>query len=199
LKSTVAGWVRRTPESFRFCPKLSRFITHQLKLVNVEEPLKKFFGVFEGMNIRMGPLLIQLPPGLSFSKPLISDFFGLLRQQYGGYRYAIEIRHKSFIHDNFFSLLAQYSIAFVIADSGRRFPYHEAVTTDFVYLRFHGHEKLYASDYSDQELHQSAQKIHHWLQEGKEVWTFFNNDFGGFAVKNAIRLREMVMEEGKDS
>jgi uncharacterized protein YecE (DUF72 family) len=83
-------------------------------------------------------------------------------------------------------------MAFVIADSGRRFPYYEAVTTDFVYLRFHGHEKLYASDYSESELREYAEKIMIWLKEDKEIWVFFNNDFHGYAVKNAEKLKEII-------
>jgi uncharacterized protein YecE (DUF72 family) len=193
LKATVAGWIRRTPEPFRFCPKLSRYITHQLKLVNIEEPMKNYFDVFEAMKNRLGPVLIQLPPGLQFDKFLTGDFFYLIKELYKPYRFAIEIRHKSWINDNFFDLLVQNGIAFTIADSGKRYPYHEAATADLIYLRFHGHEKLYASDYSESELQYYAAKTVGWLNEGKEVWAFFNNDYNGFAVKNAARMRELVL------
>ena len=80
----------------------------------------------------------------------------------------------------------------VIADSGKRFPYYETVTADSVYLRFHGPEKLYASDYDESDLHQYAEKIINWLKADHEVWVFFNNDFNGFAVKNALKLNELV-------
>jgi uncharacterized protein YecE (DUF72 family) len=188
----VEGWLKRTPDTFRFCIKLSRFITHQKRLGDCAEALERFFGVFEYMGPRMGPVLIQLPPGLSYDNARIADFFGLLLAHFGSYRYAIEVRHRSWICDEFMGLLAESGIAFVIADSGRRFPYHEAVTTDFVYLRFHGPERLYASDYDEPALRQYAEKISRWLGDGHDVWAFFNNDFGGFAVRNALRLRELV-------
>jgi len=191
-KKTVEGWMTRTPGSFIFCPKLSRYITHQLKLLNVDEALQKFFEVFEGMKEKLGPVLIQLPPQLSYDEPRIQYFLELLKKQYNEYRFAIEIRHKSWLNDNFFTLLSQYGVAYVIADSGKRYPYHEEVTTDFVYLRFHGREQLYASDYSEDELKQYAQKISAWLDDGKKVWVFFNNDYHGFAVKNAEKLKELV-------
>jgi len=192
LKTTVAGWMNRTPETFKFCPKLSRFITHQLQLVNTEEALHKYFYVFEGMKDRIGPVLIQLPPGLSYDKSLISNFFDLINEKYSQYLFAVEVRNKSWITDNFFNLLAQYGITFVIADSGNRYPYYEAVTADCVYLRFHGREQLYASDYNEADLKLYAEKILNWLVEGKAVWVFFNNDYHGFAVKNAEKLREIV-------
>ncbi len=192
LKTTVNGWLRRTPDTFRFSTKLSRFITHRKYLVNIEEALKSYFDVMEGMKPRLGPVLVQLPPGLYYDKVRICRFLDLLNVRYGEYRFAIEVRHDSWIRDEFFDLLSQYGIAFVIADSGGQFPFSEAVTADYVYIRFHGRELLYASNYSEVELKFYADKIIEWIKQGKEVWAFFNNDYGGYAPKNAYELREMV-------
>ena len=193
LKTTITRWMDRTPETFKFCPKLSRFITHQSKLVNIEGALKKYFDVFDGLKKRLGPVLVQLPPDLYFDKALISNFLELLKIHLSSFQFAFEVRHKSWITDTFFDLLSQQGIAFVIADSGNRFPYYETVTADFVYLRFHGPRQLYASDYSESDLKLYAEKILRWMNEGKEIWAFFNNDYYGFAVKNAEELRESVL------
>lgn len=191
-EATVSGWLERTPDTFRFCPKLSRFITHQKRLLDCQEALGKYFNLFQGMKKRLGPVLIQLPPGLKYDRSLIRDFFDHLKAYGRQYRFATEVRHASWINDGFLQLLEQYGIGFVIADSGRRFPYHEAVTTDFIYLRFHGREKLYASDYETAELRQYAEKIIRWTGKDREAWVFFNNDFGGFAIKNASRLISLL-------
>lgn len=192
LKNTVRGWLNRTPDNFMFCPKLSRYITHQQQLINIEEPLWKFFDVFEEMKHKLGPVLVQLPPGLHYNRNLIEGFIHLVKEQYMSYRFAFEVWNKSWINDEFFSLLNTNNMAFVIADSGNRYPYNETLTSDFVYLRFHGREHLYATDYSDEELGDFAYKIRGWMNEDKEVWAFFNNDYNGFAVKNAARLKEMI-------
>jgi len=191
-KSTVKGWYNRTTPDFIFCPKLSRYITHQQKLLNSEEALGRFFDVFTDLKPRMGPVLIQLPPGLRYDEKRVSDFFGQLCKNYPGYRFAVEVRHASWLTEPFFRTLEESKIAFVIADSGKRFPYYEAVTTDFVYLRLHGHETLYASDYPRDSLHEYAGKIESWLDHEKEVWVFFNNDFHGYAVSNALTLSGML-------
>lgn len=190
--TTVAGWVRRTPHSFMFCPKISRYITHSLKFENIEDPLKRFLNVFQELKKQMGPVLIQLPPGLTFNKSKVKTALGVLGEQCADCRFAIEVRHPSWITGVFFDLLSQYSMAYVIADSGNRYPDHEAVTADFVYLRFHGHEQLYASDYCESDLHAYAEKITEWLEDHKEVWVFFNNDFYGYAVKNAEMLSTIL-------
>ncbi|WP_256677013.1 DUF72 domain-containing protein, partial [Pseudomonas sp. PICF6] len=60
-------------------------------------------------------------------------------------RHAVEIRHESFIDPHFITLLKRYDVALVIADTAGKWPYREDVTSDFVYLRLHGAEELYAS------------------------------------------------------
>ena len=192
LKSTATGWMNRTPENLKFCPKLNRYITHQQQLVNVEGALTKFFNVFDLMREKLGPVLIQLPPALNYHEHLITGFFNLLAKNSDQYRFAVEVRNKTWINDKFFNILSQYGIAFVIADSGSRYPYCEAVTADFVYLRFHGREQLYASDYNDAVLWEYGEKIKKWRAQSKTVWVFFNNDYHGFAIKNAIRLIDLL-------
>lgn len=68
----------------------------------------------------------------------------------------------------------------------------DKVTSDFVYLRFHGGEVLYGSNYSDKELKGWAEKIEKWKEKGKDVFVYFNNDAYGFAIKNAITLKKMI-------
>lgn len=192
LKTTVKGWLNRTPDQFIFCPKLSRYITHQLRLLNTDEPLSRFFEVFEILKPKTGPVLIQLPPGLPYDQSRTEDFIDILTKYYPGYRFAVEIRHKSWLNEEFFNLLEKTGIALVFADSGSRYPYYERTTTDFVYLRFHGNAQLYASDYSDVELDFYSNKIRSWLAEDKEVWVFFNNDINGYALNNAVKLKEFT-------
>ncbi len=190
--STVDGWMKRTPDNFIFCPKMSRFVTHLRRLETAESSVINFFEVFRAMKNRMGPVLIQLPPGLKYDAALLNEFLWILKEKYGEYRFAIEIRNWTWICDEFFSRLEDCGIAFVIADSGKRFPYYEAITSDFVYIRFHGPNKLYASNYGDWELKEYAFKIINWLKRGMDVWAFFNNDFEGYAVKNAMKLRVIL-------
>jgi uncharacterized protein YecE (DUF72 family) len=189
---TIQGWAERTPEFFRFCPKMSRFVTHQKKLANIEEPLKLFFERFSILKTRLGPFLIQLPANLRYDATRAEGFFILLASYYGGYHFALEARDASWLSDESLGLLRKYRIALVIAHSDGRFPYREAITTDWTYLRFHGPTDLYASDYPTATLRDYAGKIKTWMAQGIEVWAFFNNDAQGYAVKNAKQLRGFV-------
>src|SRR5215213_5518071 len=66
LKETIINWTKKVPKDFLFCPKMSRYLTHMKKLTEPEEPLERFFGIFEPMRKVMGPVLVQLPPFLKF-------------------------------------------------------------------------------------------------------------------------------------
>ncbi len=191
-KTTTENWLKRSPDDFRFCPKLSRFITHQKKLAGVEEPLQNFFDVFAPLKPKMGPVLIQLPPGLKFSEPLLRTFLDILQSRYADYQFAMEVRNESWDQPDVANILREYRIAFVAAHSGGRFPFMEYDTAPFIYYRFHGPGHLYASNYPEEMLREFAQKIRANLADGKVVWAYFNNDVGGYAVENARRLIELV-------
>jgi len=125
-------------------------------------------------------------------------------------RHAIEIRHQSFLDPAFVTLLRRHRVAFVFADSVA-WPYAEDVTTDFVYLRLHGSEELYASGYSDEALDHFASRIRLWAeglepndarraapdtdapdQIPRDVCAYFDNDAKVRAPVDARSLRERV-------
>ncbi len=189
---TVENWFKRAPEYFRYCPKLSRWITHQKKLVGVEEALEKFFALIRTLKPKLGPILIQLPPGFKFDRSLLEDFLHLLRERYSAYRFALEPRHESWGDPACLQLLSDFQVALVCAHSGNRFPFFDYQTAPFVYYRFHGPDRLYASDYSDEILQQFAARMRQQGQAGITVWAFFNNDYQGFAVRNARRLIQLL-------
>jgi uncharacterized protein YecE (DUF72 family) len=191
-ESTVQKWTDISPKKFRFCPKLSRFITHMKKLRDAEEPLKVFFGRFAPMQAKMGPVLIQLPPMLGFHEQVVRTFFDLLVINHPKNEFVLEVRHETWLKDEVYELLRNYGIGFVISQSDKFFPYAEAITSKQVYLRFHGPGDLYASEYSTRMLKSYAGKCRKWMQEGRTVWCFFNNDIHGYAFNDAKRLRNII-------
>ena len=182
-----ARWHDETPEGFVFAVKGPRFITHIRRLREIETPLANFFasGVLR-LAEKLGPVLWQFPPSFRFSAERLDHFFSLLPRdteaaaalaehrsewlaerawaktvQRRELRHAIEIRHQSFLDPAFVALLRRHRVALVFADSVA-WPYAEDVTTDFVYLRLHGSEELYASGYSDEALDHWAARIKLW-------------------------------------
>ncbi len=180
---------RGDTEGFVFAIKGSRFITHLKQLHEIETPLANFFasGVLR-LEDKLGPFLWQFSPRFSFDAARLDHFLSLLprdsetaaalaerhdRRLTGRawtrterkrvLRHAIEIRHPSFLDPAFAALLRRHGIALVFADSVA-WPYAEDVTADFVYLRLHGSEELYASGYSDRALDRWAARLRLWVR-----------------------------------
>ena len=217
---SFAKWREETPDGFAFAVKGSRYITHLKRLREIETPLANFFasGVLR-LEEKIGPFLWQLSPRFRFDRETLDRYLSLLPrdteaaatlarnhdQRLAGrswtrterkrdLRHAIEIRHKSFLDAEFVNLLRQHDVALVFADSVA-WPYAEDLTSDFVYLRFHGSEELYASGYSDEALDHWAARIKLWSRglapndarliapelspprrRARDVFVYFDND-----------------------
>jgi uncharacterized protein YecE (DUF72 family) len=104
----------------------------------------------------------------------------------------MEVRHETWMTEESLTLMSKYDMAFVISQSGDRFPYAETVTAKNIYVRFHGPKELYASSYTDEMLKGFADKFRKWVKEGHYIWAFFNNDVHMHALHNGKALREMV-------
>lgn len=192
-EQTVINWVEMVPDEFTFCPKLSRYITHMKKLNEADEPMERFFGKFDKINAKMGPVLVQLPSQVRFNREKAEAFYKLATERYGEYEFVIEIRHISWYEPESLSLMRKYGFGLVISQSGSVFPYSEEVTARNIYIRFHGPEELYSSSYTEKMLKEYAEKCFRWMDKGHVIWAFFNNtDVGGYAFKNAETFENLL-------
>ncbi|MEN3185175.1 MAG: DUF72 domain-containing protein [Atribacterota bacterium] len=185
--STFEHWRMQVHPSFLFAVKVSRYITHVKKLKGVEEPLARFYDVLQGLGQNCGPLLFQLSPRTGFDRERLVSFVRLLDSRF---RYVFEFRHPSFFCDDVYEILSQRNIALCFSDTPS-FPYQEVLTAPFVYLRLHGSTSLYTHLYSEREIMSWAEKIDRFRQE-RDVFCYFDNDYQGFAIRNALRLKELL-------
>ncbi|MBO8140185.1 MAG: DUF72 domain-containing protein [Thermosipho sp. (in: Bacteria)] len=183
-ENIVKSWYKKTPENFFFAIKGTKVITHRMKLNGVDEYLKKFIERVSLLNGKLKVILWQLPPSLKKDIPLLENFIKILPINY---KHAIEFRNTTWFDDELFDILEQNNIAFCISDSSR-YKSLWIKTANFVYIRFHGPKNLYASEYGEQ-LTNYANKI---KQFNCETYIYFNNDFNGFAIKDALRLKSLL-------
>jgi len=187
------------------------------------------------LGTKLGPILWQLPPWLPFQKDRLEEFFKMLprtskqaseladehnlkRKDWIAteaiantkLQYALEVRHKSFVNEDFIKLLRKHKVAFVFADSAGKWPYSEDLTADLIYLRLHGAEEIYTSGYNDEQLAWWASRIKKWKngsnpkdadlildkthkpREPRDVYVYFDNDIKVHAPFDAIRLAEQL-------
>jgi uncharacterized protein YecE (DUF72 family) len=235
-RESFARWRDETPEDFVFSVKGSRFITHMKQLRDIETPLANFFasGVLR-LEEKLGPFLWQFSPRFRFDAERFDRFLTLLPRDSAAaavlaehhdhrltgrawtkterrrrLRHAVEIRHPSFLDPTFVRLLRRHNVALVFADAVD-WPYAEDVTADFLYLRLHGSEELYASGYDDAALDRWAARIRYWSQGGqpedaklidpdtrprrhaRDVYVYFDNDAKVRAPIDAQALRQRLV------
>ena len=76
-------------------------------------------------------------------------------------RHAIEIRHETFVNEQFIQLLRRHGVGLVVADTVE-WPLLMDLTSSFVYCRLHGNQELYASGYDSEALDIWARRIVTW-------------------------------------
>jgi uncharacterized protein YecE (DUF72 family) len=198
--------------------KGSRYITHMLRLTRIEKPLANFFasGIL-ALADKLGPFLWQFPPMFVYRRERLARFFELLprtmedalrlarrrdARMHGRsrlaidedrkLRHAVEIRHPSFMNDDFVSLLKDHDVGLVVADTAGKWPKMFHVTSDFVYVRLHGDVKIYTSGYTDRALASWARRIRAWAKDGRDVYVYFDNDVKVKAPFDALNLMRML-------
>ncbi|MBL7074923.1 DUF72 domain-containing protein [candidate division KSB1 bacterium] len=186
----VDGWRKRVPDNFLYTFKVNRRITHVKKLNEAREDLYRFLHLIKPLKVagKLGTLLFQLPPSMKVNAKRLEEFLEILPT---GYKCVFEFRNPSWFSEQIYSLLRKYGAGFCIMDLQGFKPVIRA-TAPFVYFRFHGPNVPYSSPYSDQELKMWAGHIRGFLKEGREVFAYFNNDIGGYAVGNALTLEQLV-------
>jgi len=197
-KKTFQNWHKRTPKDFYFVAKGSRFITHIKKLKAAKEPLSLFIDNVIELKEKLAAVLWQLPPSYKMDLKRLESFLKLLDKH--NIRQAFEFRHETWFNNEVYSLLKKYNACLAIAHSAR-FPCPvtnrvcngacvKEITADFLYLRFHGPGSVYSSNYSDAELKEWADFAKEYQRN--DIFAFFNNDAYGYAIKNALRFRELI-------
>jgi uncharacterized protein YecE (DUF72 family) len=220
--ASYLSWAATTPDNFVFSVKGPRFITHMKKLRNVDEALANFFGSgLLALGPKLGPLLWQLPPTLPFDEDRLTDFFqrlprttseaSFLARHHDAHikdrawtrtdldrplRHAIEIRHESYRHPAFVPLLQANAVALVVADTAGKWPKLFDVTADFVYVRLHGSQELYASGYDEPALSEWARRVTTWTDAGLDVHVYFDNDTKVRAPYDAMALSAALIKAG---
>ncbi len=185
---------RAAPRGFVFSLKMYRGITHK-KLLNpkaVEQELDLFFKSLEPVRStgKLGAILIQLPPVGTKEIPWFRDFLELLPK---GYRYAVEFRDKSWLNENAWKTLAELNIAYTIVDEPL-LPPDLVVTSDFTYIRWHGHGERpwYYYHYTLEELREWVPRIQKLADQVSLILGYFNNHFRGFAPHNALQMLALL-------
>ncbi len=178
--STVKTWMKQAGRRrFIYTVKVSELITHVRRFKATKQLTKDFGLIADLLGPRMGCFLYQLPPSYHYTAARLKQILAQLDPRR---RNVVEFRHKSWWNEKVYKAFRESKTIFCSC-SGPRLPDELVITTDEVYIRFHGTKQWYRHNYTKEELEIWVKRIHE--SKAKRVWAYFNNDREGFAIKNA--------------
>jgi uncharacterized protein YecE (DUF72 family) len=188
-REAVAAWVRRTPPDFLFTVKSSRYLTHIKRLTDLEQGVQRFYERIEPLvqTPKMGPVLWQLPANFHRDDGRLAAALDRLPPG----RHAFEFRHPSWFAPEVLEALRWHNVALVIGHRPDRPWQPLELTADFTIVRLHHGARGRRGNYSETELREWAERIDGW-RETADVFVYLNNDWEGFAPRNAKRLQALL-------
>jgi uncharacterized protein YecE (DUF72 family) len=187
---TFDRWREQAPAHFLYAVKASRFLTHMKKLKDPEEPVARFFDHARHLGRHLGTVLYQLPPRFPVNLERLERFLRALPTRH---RHTVEFRDTSWYDERVYDLLRRYSVALCLHDM-QGSAIGKLVIGPFVYVRFHHGTSKYGGRYADDRLDDWAEWLAARHAEGLDVFAYFNNDTGGHAPRDAVRLRQRIAE-----
>ena len=185
--AAVERWAKETPDDFVFAVKGSRYTTHIKRLISFPKYSERFFERLEPLADagKLGPVLWQLAGNFKRDDERLTGALEALRERPG--RHAFEFRHASWFTEAVYELLREHDAALVIGDDPERPFQAREVTASWTYVRLHRGSAGRRGKYSSRELDSWRKRIAAWRSR-HEVFVYFNNDWEGYAPKNAQEL-----------
>jgi uncharacterized protein YecE (DUF72 family) len=193
-RATYERWAAAVPEAFRFSAKVPKAITHESGLAPERETVRRFLEEVGGLEERLGPLLMQLPPKQGFAREQARAFLGLMREMWPEGGLVLEARNTGWFTAEAEAVLREARVSTVIADppkGGATAGEGKMAPGEMVYYRLHGSPRVYYSSYDDDRLSRLAKRM---VEQAKaaEVWCLFDNTASGAALANALTLMRML-------
>jgi uncharacterized protein YecE (DUF72 family) len=193
-RSTVQKWREVAPDGFLFAAKFPQEITHENNLVGAEAETDAFLRTMSELGDRLGPLLLQLPPSFDVEgMGVLEDFLKRLPE---GFRYAVEVRHRSWIGSDLPQMLRERGVALTLIDYPRM-SRMEAATSDFVYIRWLGDRREFPEGHThlkkerDDDLLWWSDLVDRFLDEGRTVFAYANNHYQNHSPSTLERFMEI--------
>ena len=193
-RSTVEKWREIVPEGFLFAAKFPQEVTHERNLVGSEAEAESFVRTMAKLGDRLGPLLLQLPPSFDVEgMGVLEDFLKCLPE---GFRYAVEVRHRSWLGSDLPQLLSERGAALALIDYPRM-PRMQEATADFSYIRWLGDRREFPEGHThlkknrDHDLLWWSELVDRFLEEGRTVFAYANNHYQNHSPSTVERFLEI--------
>jgi uncharacterized protein YecE (DUF72 family) len=196
--SVVESWYEKTPPDFVFSAKIPKIITHEQLLRESSDTLRVFLNTISGLKEKLGALLIQLPPDFAATLESVEVMKTFLHSlPTSEFRFALEVRHASWLKEKFFDQLRLTGVALTLTD----LPVMTGIqvrTASFMYVRWLGDRRLLSEPFTKLEIDKTAD-MRAWAkrlrqQEGDLLFGYFNNHYAGHSPSSVAIFNSLLSE-----
>ena len=196
-ESVVQGWAAKTPDDFLFCPKFPQLITHEKRLHYADLETEAFLATMRLLGAKLGPLVLQFD--YTFQADQLPSLTAYLDSLPKDLRYAVEVRHRSWLKEDLYQTLAARNVALVMSDL-YYMPRKPVRTANFAYIRLLGDRRQIPRDMGEIVQDRTGDLVF-WRDqiltlrdEGYDVFAFANNKYEGHAPTTVRRLAGLLDE-----
>ncbi len=141
-----------------------------------------------GLGDKLGPILFQFPAAWG---PDLDRLRAFLKHLPKKQEFAFEFRHSGWLADPVYEALSRYHAALCLPVDPSMPVAKDVLTANFTYIRMHAGSGE-SGNFTPKELEQWAARVDAFRQARKNVYVYFNNDQRGFAIRNALFLRDLL-------
>lgn len=192
-EKAIKRWYEITPDDFVFSVKGFRFITH-LKKLQIDQELLNSVDQFQRtvslLKHKLGPILWQFPGTFKLNLAKLEKFCSCLSPEF---HHVFEFRDAGWFITDVYDMLQKYHYGLCIVSSPGRVPAVIKVTSEIAYIRFHGSETWYDSNYSNDDLRLWKDKL--IVLPAKKLFAYFNNDIHAYAIYNGEYFASLLEQK----
>lgn len=197
-EKTVTEWRSQVPETFEFCPKLHKDISHGRMGMLDKTLLSHWLNFISKLEVNLGPCFIQLHEMFSYKDKML--LFQFLENWPNEFKLSLELRHPSWFQDGvILPPLADYmnrkGVGLVITDvAGRRDVLHSSLSTEWTLIRLIGNN-LHTSD--EKRLEMWAHRLMGWKKLGlSDAYLFLHQPDDIMTIEFATLAEGICIKNG---
>jgi uncharacterized protein YecE (DUF72 family) len=182
-EKSIAGWLSGAPDGFKYAPKVPRKVTYGPAALKAAGPMQMFLSRINGLGDKLGPVLMQLPPGFARDDTVLD---ALVSAVPSGTNMHIELRDPSWHHDQVFETLRAHGVGLCISDS-------EELVTPVVYTSDVAYFRLRHEGYQPADLERWAEAVRsRHAESGHDVFAYFKHEGTGSGPRFARELKRLL-------
>lgn len=177
-RDQVINWKEKTPEGFKFFPKINQTISHFRRLNDVQALVEEYCDNISNFEEKLGMAFLQLHDNFGYKN--YDKLVSFIENFPKAIPLAVEMRNtewfnKASVSAEVYQLFEKHQISNVLVDTaGRRDLLHMRLTTPFAFIRYVG-----ANDpQSDRErLDDWIDRLKIWVDQGlREIYFFVHQN-----------------------